>query len=169
MCAQRAIQKCLSAATFVRRPRDRGMTSATFPCCEAEADRSSLVGLAPRADPAGPRSKSAAGGMPRAGPSARLGPGRPRNLPGVYALRIAWRRPHWLRVEPQQRRRAGCQTFWVRVGPPNALVQLQAHYRHCGEAASEKCLSAATFVSWRGQSKASLCSRLLSPDSRGRE
>jgi hypothetical protein len=31
---------------------------------------------------------------------------------------------------------------------PNALVQLQAHYHHCGEAASEKCLSAATFVSW---------------------
>lgn len=30
--------------------------------------------------------------------------------------------------------------------PPNALVQLQAHYHHCGEAASEKCLSAATFV-----------------------
>jgi hypothetical protein len=32
------------------------------------------------------------------------------------------------------------------VGRPNALVQLQAHYHHCGEAASEKCLSAATFV-----------------------
>src|SRR6267378_2952448 len=32
------------------------------------------------------------------------------------------------------------------VRPPNALVQLQAHYHHCGEAASEKCLSAATFV-----------------------
>jgi hypothetical protein len=31
---------------------------------------------------------------------------------------------------------------------PNALVQLQAHYHHCGEAASEKCLSAATFVRW---------------------
>ena len=29
---------------------------------------------------------------------------------------------------------------------PNALVQLQAQYHHCGEAASEKCLSAATFV-----------------------
>jgi hypothetical protein len=28
----------------------------------------------------------------------------------------------------------------------NALVQLQAHYHHGGEAASEKCLSAATFV-----------------------
>jgi hypothetical protein len=28
----------------------------------------------------------------------------------------------------------------------NALVQLQARYNHCGEAASEKCLSAATFV-----------------------
>jgi len=29
---------------------------------------------------------------------------------------------------------------------PNALVQLQARYNHCGAAASEKCLSAATFV-----------------------
>jgi hypothetical protein len=28
----------------------------------------------------------------------------------------------------------------------NAQVQLQAHYHHCGEAASEKCSSAATFV-----------------------
>jgi hypothetical protein len=28
----------------------------------------------------------------------------------------------------------------------NALVQLQAHYHRCGEAASEKCLPAATFV-----------------------
>src|SRR6267378_3102255 len=28
----------------------------------------------------------------------------------------------------------------------NALVQLQARDNHCGEAASEKCLSAATFV-----------------------
>jgi hypothetical protein len=28
----------------------------------------------------------------------------------------------------------------------NALVQLQARYHHCGEAASEKCLSAAAFV-----------------------
>jgi hypothetical protein len=32
------------------------------------------------------------------------------------------------------------------VDLPNALVQLQAEYHHCGEAASEKCLSAATFV-----------------------
>ena len=32
---------------------------------------------------------------------------------------------------------------------PNALVQLQAHYHHCGEAASEKCLAAATFVRQR--------------------
>jgi len=32
---------------------------------------------------------------------------------------------------------------WLRS---NALVQLQARYNHCGEAASEKCLSAATFV-----------------------
>jgi hypothetical protein len=31
--------------------------------------------------------------------------------------------------------------------PSNALVQLQAQHNHCGEAASEKCLSAATFVS----------------------
>ena len=29
---------------------------------------------------------------------------------------------------------------------PNALVQLQALYNHRGEASSEKCLSAATFV-----------------------
>ena len=34
----------------------------------------------------------------------------------------------------------------MRVRTPNALVQLQAHYHHCGEAASEECLSAATFV-----------------------
>src|SRR5205085_10287546 len=33
--------------------------------------------------------------------------------------------------------------------PPQALVQLQALYHHCGEAASEKCLSAATFVRHR--------------------
>ena len=33
---------------------------------------------------------------------------------------------------------------------PNALVQLQAQYNHCGEAASEKCLSAATFVRLQG-------------------
>ena len=32
------------------------------------------------------------------------------------------------------------------MSPPNPLVQLQAHYHHCGEAASEKCLSGATFV-----------------------
>jgi len=30
--------------------------------------------------------------------------------------------------------------------PANASVQLQALYHHCGEAASEKCLAAATFV-----------------------
>src|SRR3954465_9733657 len=35
----------------------------------------------------------------------------------------------------------------------NALVQLQAHYHHCGEAASEKCLSAATFVRRRLRSR----------------
>jgi hypothetical protein len=34
-------------------------------------------------------------------------------------------------------------TMWMM---PNALVQLQARYNHCGVAASEKCLSAATFV-----------------------
>jgi hypothetical protein len=32
------------------------------------------------------------------------------------------------------------------VSRSNALVQLQARYHHCGEAASKKCLSAATFV-----------------------
>src|SRR5206468_9065988 len=31
----------------------------------------------------------------------------------------------------------------------NAQVQLQAQYHHRGEAASEKCLPAATFVRWR--------------------
>jgi hypothetical protein len=39
----------------------------------------------------------------------------------------------------------GPATSW----PANALVQLQAQYHHCGEAASEKCLSAATFVRLR--------------------
>ena len=34
----------------------------------------------------------------------------------------------------------------LRSALSNALVQLQAQYHHCGEAASEKCLSAATFV-----------------------
>src|SRR3981081_799077 len=29
---------------------------------------------------------------------------------------------------------------------PYTLVQLQAHYNHCGEAASEECLSAATLI-----------------------
>jgi hypothetical protein len=33
----------------------------------------------------------------------------------------------------------------------NALVQLQARYHHRGEAASEKCLSAATFVRLRAR------------------
>src|SRR6266581_8529708 len=37
---------------------------------------------------------------------------------------------------------------------PNALVQLQAHYHHCGAAASEKCLSAATFVRQTAQKSA---------------
>ena len=42
---------------------------------------------------------------------------------------------------------------------PNALVQLQAHYHHCGEAASEKCLSAATFVRRWGASVPSFIAR----------
>jgi hypothetical protein len=42
------------------------------------------------------------------------------------------------------------------VGLPNALVQLQAHYHHCGEAASEKCLSAATFVRRPGHGESQL-------------
>jgi len=33
-----------------------------------------------------------------------------------------------------------------RVWSPNALVQPQARYKHCDEVASEKRLSAATFV-----------------------
>jgi len=41
---------------------------------------------------------------------------------------------------------AASRTTEVFVRPPNALVQLQAHYHHRGEVASEKCLSAATFV-----------------------
>ena len=45
----------------------------------------------------------------------------------------------------------------------NALVQLQAHYHHCGEAASEKCLSAATFVRHQG-APASTSERFRSPD-----
>jgi len=32
------------------------------------------------------------------------------------------------------------------AAPPNAQVRLQALYTHRGEAASEECLSAATFV-----------------------
>ena len=32
------------------------------------------------------------------------------------------------------------------IALPNALIQLLAQYDHCGEAASEKCLAAATFV-----------------------
>src|SRR4051812_24120108 len=103
------------------------MTSATSACCEAEADRSSLVDSAPRVDRSDPRSESAARGMPRVGPWARLGPGRPRNLPDVYALRIAWRRPQWLRAERQQRRRAECQTFRARVGRNALKMKLVAH------------------------------------------
>jgi hypothetical protein len=34
---------------------------------------------------------------------------------------------------------------------PNAFVQQQAQYHHRGEPASEKCLSAATFVRQRAQ------------------
>ena len=43
---------------------------------------------------------------------------------------------------------------------PNALVQLQALYHHCGVAAPEKWLSAATFVRPRG-SQAGTCTRSL--------
>ena len=39
-----------------------------------------------------------------------------------------------------------CSIFIGVLCQPNALVQLQAQYHHRGEAASEKCLSAATFV-----------------------
>jgi hypothetical protein len=39
----------------------------------------------------------------------------------------------------------------VSHAPPNALVQLQARCNHCGEAASEKCSSAATFVRQRAK------------------
>ena len=45
---------------------------------------------------------------------------------------------------------------WADLGcPPNALVQLQARYHHCGEAASEECLSAATLVSQRAAGESS--------------
>ena len=37
---------------------------------------------------------------------------------------------------------------------PNAQVLLQPRYHHCGEAASEKCLSAATFVRPQGRGDA---------------
>ena len=39
---------------------------------------------------------------------------------------------------------------------PNALLQLQAHYHPCGEVASEKCLSAATFVRQRHRAELAL-------------
>jgi len=48
-------------------------------------------------------------------------------------------------AEPMPECRPVCYLV-TKCGLPNALVQLQAHYHHCGEAASEKCLSAATFV-----------------------
>ena len=44
----------------------------------------------------------------------------------------------------------------------NALVQLQARYNHCGEAASEKCLSAATFVRRRRGNSSSRRARVCS-------
>src|SRR5712675_1837385 len=48
-------------------------------------------------------------------------------------------------------------SLWVEsVWRHNALVQLQAHYHHRGEAASETCLSAATFVRSRHTSLAAL-------------
>src|SRR5437773_1054306 len=43
---------------------------------------------------------------------------------------------------------------WTAIQSPwrsNALVQLQARYNRCGEAAFEKCLAAATFVRWRAK------------------
>jgi hypothetical protein len=46
---------------------------------------------------------------------------------------------------------------------PNALVQLQAQYNHCGEAASEKCLSAATFVRSHGRSTLSCLNSRVHP------
>jgi len=55
-------------------------------------------------------------------------PGRRRLQPPIFLLPFvaSFRRCHWC--------------------PANAFVQLQARYNHCGEAASEECLSAATFV-----------------------
>lgn len=41
------------------------------------------------------------------------------------------------------------RTSNLRAAPSNALVQLRAQYNHWDEVASEECLSAATFVSWR--------------------
>src|SRR6267378_2301033 len=40
----------------------------------------------------------------------------------------------------------GSSSLRLLMWMPNALVQLQARYYHCDEVASEKCLSAATFV-----------------------
>ena len=56
---------------------------------------------------------------------------------------------------------------------PNALVQLQAQYNHCGEVAFEKCLSAATSVRRRAPMGSAPCprlpeaGRLHDPDHRG--
>ena len=48
----------------------------------------------------------------------------------------------------------------------NALVHLQAHYHHCGEAASENCLSVATFVRRHApQDRNPQCSRAKSSTS----
>ena len=52
----------------------------------------------------------------------------------------------------------------MRLRLPNALVQLQAQHNHCGEAASENCLSAATIVRRLGnnQERAASATRAIS-------
>jgi hypothetical protein len=57
---------------------------------------------------------------------------------------------HWLRCRPLTVEPLLLLADRVRR-LPNALVQLQARYHRCGEAASEKCLSAATFVRSRAR------------------
>src|SRR5687768_4208556 len=61
--------------------------------------------------------------------------------------KILWER---LRRMLLRKLRMNC-LLTTETGPANALVQMQARYNHCGEAASEKCLSAATFVRPRGK------------------
>ena len=48
-----------------------------------------------------------------------------------------------------------------------ASQKLQAHYHHCGEAASEKCLAAATIVRRRGEARHAIILRALTAGSRG--